>query len=345
MNAEFILKSKYPNEVFSSNKDLIKKKYRTLAKQWHPDTNKSPIANEVFNKLTLLYNRATTLTEEEIISNVKSLALKTLNGKNYKVKYKSKHMFELGEIYIADTVIAYSFEKKHKMYFDNAIKRINSLTFYDDTMKVEFQKYLPKLISSLETEDRYCLIIEKTEDLFLLKDLLKYYDGKIQPKHVAWILSSLYNLVCFFYYNGIAHNSITLDNYLVSPLYHGGVIAGGWWYSTRQDEKMLGVKKETFKILPSKTKKSKLTTIRTDLESIRLIGRQLLGNTSGTLLINDKDIPMPFCDWLRGLSSSNPFEEYEKWMNVLHESYGKRKFIEMTIDKNDFYQTITKEEM
>lgn len=345
MTAELILKAKFPGDIFSSDKEAIKSEYRALAKKWHPDMNESSIASEVFNKLNLLYNKAISSTPDEIKSKSNALSLLATNGKTYRLKYKVIHKFELGEMYVADTIIAYSFQKEYKEFYENSIERIKALDYADETMKNEVLKYMPTIINNFETDDRYFLVIKKTDDLFLLRDLLEYHGGEIPVKHVAWILSSLYNITCFFHYNKISHNALTLDNYLVSPIYHSGSITGGWWYTVEQEEKMIGVNKETFKIMPTKAKTSKMATIKTDLESIKLIGRQLLGTPSGSALITDKDIPKPISDWLRGISSSNPFEEYEKWVKVLYESFGNRKFIEMTIDKNDFYQTIIKEEL
>ena len=335
------MKAKFAGDIFPQNKEEAKKLYREMAKKWHPDINKTPNANEVFAKLTELYDKAMNLDENGVYLKSDTILFKSIQGKTHKISFNSENAFELGKIYTADSVIVYVLEKKHKTFFDNALNQIKKLKYFNDEMKKEFEKYMPTIIDSFETKDSFVLILKKTKDLYLLKDVLNYFDGKLPHRHVAWIMGSLYNIVCFFNYNNISHNSISIDNYLISPLFHSGLIAGGWWYTVNQDEKMIGVKKETFMIMPNKSKNSKTASIKTDLESIRLIGRQLLGNPSGNIV--DSDVPLPFLQWLKGTSSNNPYEEYSLWQKVLDKSYGKREFIELKIDKNTFYKKLKEE--
>ena len=56
MDATAILKISAPEQLFS--KGEVEKEFKALAKQWHPDINKSPHSNDVFIHLSELYKRA-----------------------------------------------------------------------------------------------------------------------------------------------------------------------------------------------------------------------------------------------------------------------------------------------
>ena len=64
MTAEQILSISKCGDLFSNNIDATKTKYKELVKEWHPDSNKNPKAQEVFQKITELYNAALKLFKQ-----------------------------------------------------------------------------------------------------------------------------------------------------------------------------------------------------------------------------------------------------------------------------------------
>lgn len=94
---------------------------------------------------------------------------------------------------------------------------------------------------------------------------------------------------------------------------------------------MIGTTKDIFSIMSVPSKSSKKASSLTDLESVKLLGRQLLGNTNCRMLSLDSSIPKPFVNFLIGGSGNNSYEEYTKWDKALDDSYGKRKFMNMEI--------------
>jgi hypothetical protein len=246
-------------------------------------------------------------------------------------------------MYIGNSVILYLIDGINKGLVGNAQNVIRSFKYADERMKEEFSKYLPEILAVFEAYDnKFGVVVRKTKDLFMLKDILDYYDGKIPPRHVAWIMSSLYNLVCYLDYSKLSHNSITLDTYFVSPRFHSGALLGGWWYSVPQECRMIGVPEEIYSIMPPHVTYKKTGSILTDLESIRLIGRELLGDRNGTKLTETGGAPMQMIDWLRGAAAGNALMDYSKWDEILDESFGERRFIEMKIDDDDLYSKVNK---
>lgn len=330
MTAEQILAAKKCGDLFSkADKDTVVTEYRRLAKEFHPDVCSLPNAEEIFKWLNKLYEDALRLLSlgQWEISNV--VTLHDNRGKTYQGKYLKSFQFELGTVYIADLSVTYLLDSQNKQFFDNAVYRINGLKYANASMEREISRYMPKVKYQFQTADgRYCLILDKSPDVFLLSDILDYYGGAIPDRHAAWIISRLCNICCYFGYLGIAHNGLTLQNCFISPAFHTLLPLGGWWYARKEGEKMIGVPRVIYDVMPLKAKGEKISSWRTDLEAAKLIGRQITDKSTA---------PKQMLDFLSS-GTSNAIEEFGKWNKALDASYGKRQFVEMKIGKMDIYK-------
>ena len=66
MKAEEILEISKCGDLFPYGISGVKAKYRELAKEWHPDVNRSPDASKVFAKVNELYDKALKLLKDGI---------------------------------------------------------------------------------------------------------------------------------------------------------------------------------------------------------------------------------------------------------------------------------------
>ena len=338
-NSNKILSLTKCGDLFTNNKDIAKKEYRELCWTWFPDNlsnDKKSLGEEVSKKINQLYEEAKKCfaTNKWEISNV--LFFNDIDNKKYSITYLKDISNEMGITYIGETSLTYVIEKSKEKYYNAYIENINNLKFADDNMKIEFQRLLPKIYKNTK-DDRgnYCIVLQKTSDVFCLRDILNYYNNKIPHNHVAWIISRLMNLLCFLEFNHLSHNGITIDNCYISPKYHTIMIYGGWWYAKEIGTKMLGTTKEIYDVMPLLNKNTKISNISTDIESVKLIGRILLGNKSVVSL--DNEIPKAFRDWLSNGSKKSAFIEFDMWTKALFNSYGKRSFKEMEINKTNIY--------
>lgn len=339
-SAQDILKAKLPGDLFTNNADALKLEYFELSKRWHPDMNGNSLeSKEVMIKINDLYQKALVLIKDGKWEMSNWVTIVRHGNVKQQFKFLTSMPFELGMQYISDSNIAYLVNGTYKTFYDNYLKSISSLKYTNDDMKKEFTRFLPKMQESFETYDKqYCIFVEKMPDLLLLKDVLGYYKGILPDRHVAWIMSSLYNLACFIDFNNLSHNGISLSNYYISPKYHSGALLGGWWYATAQDSNMIGISSETYNLLPSTMRENHVGSITTDLESIRYLGRQLLGEANGSKIKNNTSLPKSMIDWFLAGSSDSAYEEYARWNVVLTNSYGKRQFIEMDLSADKIYQ-------
>lgn len=353
------IRDDYKNLVLGSKtyKDLFSKStekanfnlYKKIVTIWHPDKfvyrDKELInlAEEITKKLNKFYSeykRAISITAESIY---KEKVWLSKDEKEMELKYFRKRDFELGKIYISKSFIVYEIFSKFNKYFDNYKSIVsNRFIFKDNKMKEEMSKYLPSILDSnfnkaffRETkEDSNLIVINKTEDVLNLKDVIDYYkDIKIDSRSICWMISSMYNLVCYFQYLGLVHNGISDDNYFISPKFHSGLVLGGFWYSTNVNSKMIGCKKELFDILPFEAKRDKTSSFKSDLESIKLLGRKLIG------CVEKDNLSDVLLDWSNStVMTEDAIEEYKNWGKVLDKVFGeKRVFVPLSLTYKDIY--------
>ncbi len=253
--------------------------------------------------------------------------------KDYTLNAKKKHIFELGEMYINDEDVVFSINHDYSDLFDKAKETIEGFKYSSDRMKNEISKYLPSIAKIFGEAGKRIMVVRKTKDLILAKDALDFYKGKVDPKGVAWVLSSLYNVACYLAYAKLSHNDISLNTCFISPEYHNIALLGGWWYTVPFGEKMSALPTRTLALIPEDTKTGKAGDKRTDLDLIRALGRELLGKGSKA--------PAPMVDWLESKTSGDGIYDYGLWKDeVLIASFGERKFTPMNLRPDDIYGSI-----
>ncbi len=329
-----------PERIFGApDKNLIKDIYRALAKQWHSDRNPAPEAADVFKHVGDLYTTAKRRTENGTWHNPNELLINTLNGKKYKIRYLKKHDFELGDFYISNSLVTYRVKKEYGDLFKNGIQQIKSLRYANDTMREKTSRYMPEIHSVLETADHHILTIKKTDDMVLAADVLAHCGGKIEAKSTAWMVSRMHNLTSYLQWAGLAHNNIDINTIFVSPQHHSVCLLGGWWYTRKQGEELIGLPNQTLASAPRDVLDKGLADKATDHALLRATSRQLLGDRTGVRLVRDSEIPKPMVDWLCVPGSGDAYEDYRLWLDkIVIESFGERRFHPFKLTPQHIYQ-------
>lgn len=330
-----------PEQLFKGSLDEIKKTHRLLTMKWHPDRNAGPHALPVFQHLQRLYDEAQRKIALGQWPGPGTVQLSGLGGKTYELRYLRQHRFELGTMYMSHASITFAVDREHADLVGQAERAIKSFVYGDARMRTQISRHLPALplVAAFETAEAYVIVMRKAPDLLLLRDVLDHVGGRLDPRHVAWVVSSLLNLCCYFQYAGITHNALSPDTCFMAPAEHGVAVLGGWWYAARRGERMLAAPARTIAWAPHDLMAKKKASLRTDLELVRAIGRELSGDISGSRLAREGAAPQAMIDWLRLPASDDPIEEYRTWRGqVLHDSFGARRFAELPLTQSDVYQ-------
>jgi len=327
-----------PERLFSGDPANLRHEFAVLAKCWHPDRNGSSEAAKVMERLVALRDAARRKHAIGEWSAPGVIRFDTTTGNSFVLGVKRRHEFELGEMVVALNRVAFLVEKEHTTLFETGLRRIKQLRYPNARIRGDLAKFMPKVQGIYETAKRHVAIMAKTEDVILLKDLVAHVGGQLQPKHTAWVISSLLNLACFFEVTGLTHNAISPETIFVTAKHHAVYVLGGWWYAAPTGSRIELLPEATYALMPRSMAISKRADSRLDLESIRAVGRTILGDSTGLDLVCREELPKPMTDFLRLPTSGSAIEDYRAWEMTLKDSFGPRRFMELPICSRDVYQ-------
>jgi hypothetical protein len=325
-----------PEMIFGSA-NTYPEEYRQLAKIWHADVNPDKQAMSVIAHLNVLKDEAAKKVKAGKWERPGELNLKFASGGGAVFRYKRRIIFELGEFFYSPKKLGYLITPGFKDLMENGRSKLGGLVFRDGKMSGEMGKLLPANRHFSETEDgSEFLIMDKTPEVFLLDDVRLAMGGKIEPKHVAWIINGAYNLACYLRHIGMVHNGISASTLFISPQYHSVMLFGGWWYASTVGDRMKALPEFSRRVAPPDVMAKKAADFRTDLMCIKAIGRQLLGDVTGMTLLS-AGVPDQIVSFLRLPSSGDAIKDYAGWGKALEASFDPRRFTEMHIKENDIY--------
>lgn len=183
-------------------------------------------------------------------------------------------------------------------------------SFPDTKVQLEMMKYLPVFVR----EGKDYVIVGKSQNLFHLPAHLSKIVG---TAHASWIISSLYNLLCYLEWAGLTHNDIQVDNIWIDPVQHSAHLLGGWWFAAPVSSRLTHLPQSS---LPAP--RDKLASPVVDLRLIKQLGLQLIGDRTGMTLPRS-----PKVDFLRAPTTGSAVKDYGLWIKCL----GERKFVELKL--------------
>jgi len=329
-----------PERLFAAP-DLaaVKKVARSLLQKWHTDRNKDPLAGEVFKRVGALLSAAEKKIENGNWETPGLLRITSTAGANFELRYSSKMALDVGTMYVSRTAVGFDIPRDNLDLLAQAELQLGALSYANDAMRAEFSRYFPSIAKKIETPTGALLVVTKTPDVLLLQDVLSYYKGKMPARHAAWVISRLLNIACYLELQGkVAHNAIALDSVFISPKHHSACLLGGWWFAAGLGQPLKAASQRMVLCAPPEVLQKKVGDSRTDMEMIKALGRELLGDTSGVRLAKDSAVPPALVDWLQMSTHQSAVATYREWQErVLIDAFGERKFVEMNLTHETLY--------
>lgn len=304
-----------------SDEPLAKK----LLKLWHPDVNRHPLATDVFEHVK---------SQLDLVRKGEAPNVLTFRPGKAKVqhRYLIKQSFELGELYVGEKTLIWAAERQWDDLSQRAVSTIKTFKFPNSNAELSLRKKLPHEVQALTDGDRTYLVMDRDPNYVRLADLLAM-GGPLDPRHVGWILNRAYNLAGFLKYSRIAHLDFSSRSFFIDPANHVGALLGGWYYTNH-----LGSKPN--KYLAAPTGGAALANVhprQAYLTSIRAMGREALGARTIGELKKRLDVPAPMRRWLSSATDGNVLEDEKGWKQVLKDSFGAPKFVELNVTTRDVY--------
>jgi hypothetical protein len=329
-----------PERLFREpDEDFIKKATRALSMKWHTDRNPDPRAGDVFDRVQKLNEEAGKKLELGTWEIPGLFQFTGKDGTPFEMRHARKLEVDVGHMYVGRNAVAFRIEDANLDLLENAERQVACLTYANDAMRSEFARYFPDVARKVETATGAVWVLNKTPDVLLLQDVLDHYKGKMPPRHAAWVISRLLNIACYLEMQGkVAHNAIGPDTVFISPQYHSACLLGGWWFTTGLGQPMKAAAQRMMLCAPPAVLQKKVGDNRTDMEMIKALGRELLGDTTGVRLAQDLAVPPALVDWLQLSTHQSAVATYREWQDrVLIDAFGARKFVEMNITHDTLY--------
>ncbi|MBY3433080.1 hypothetical protein HFN89_02655 [Rhizobium laguerreae] len=325
--------------LFPGSKSAIKKRFWELAQAWHPDANRHPKALEVFAHISRLHDivigRASPTASAAKQATTKTWKLEGTG--EIAVRTQAVHPGPLGDVIVTSGTIAYETVAGFEDVADAEEAAVRSFRFASDAMKKAMENFLPRQKRRIDAVGTRVNVFHRPPDTVLLTDLARHMGGRIPPKHVAWIVSSLENMACYLNWLGVSHGAISTENVLVSPAMHSVVLVGGWGYSTPFGKRPKALPERTLSRVPRLAVAGETADPKVDLALIRATAMELLGTSGGGGLALMKDVPDALRMWLSLPPAENAVEDYQSWERCLVESFGPRKFVKLEVNPADVY--------
>jgi len=330
-----------PQLLFRGAAAEVPGQYRALAMRWHPDrpgNQGSAHAGEVFRKVAALKQAADALIAagDWFVASGEA-GFVADDGRRLAFAYAAHRRIELGHLLIGRERVAFLVRPEFADLYANGITSIRAMCFADDAMRTEFQPQLPRLAECFATAEYRVLILDKDPEAVSLADLLHRAGGKLPAAHMAWLTSRCLNLACWLDWARVFHGDIGADSLFVNPRLHSVALLGGWWYATPLGGRLAALPQRSMRLMPSDLLRDKRAQARGDLETIRALGRELLGDPAGTCLGADADVPAALSAWAQQAGGSSAIEDFQGWQGVLQRAFGPRRFVELPLSFDDVY--------
>ncbi len=328
-----------PERLFSGNAGAVTDQFRALVKLWPPDRDR-----HVFQRLVALrkaaFKRFVETGAEDNKLSLNEHMVRAADGRLFRFWFLRRHEFELGTMFVGKTHVTFVVRPEFTRFHDNALAAIRGLRFDGIPNPERQERQMPHVKTAFEAEGGgHVLALAKTPDLILLRDLMDHLapTGGLDPRHAAWVLSTLHDMACYLSAAGMTHNAIGPDTLFVTPEHHGGVLLGGWFYAAGVGKLMLGVPSRTAAAAPSSLLREKRGDSRVDLELVKTTGREMLGDLSGTNLLSTRGLPAALVDWLRAPTSGDAVGDYGGWEWARGAAFGPRRFLPLAVTPSNVY--------
>ena len=239
------------------------------------------------------------------------------DGCTVDVRWMHRQPFRGGEMLVARKSLAFHF-------YDGApdierFRRTVSFLDYPSADTRALAQFFPNVLGGFVlTDGSQLLVIAKDMDEYPLSLF-----GRLDARHVAWIISRMENLCCVLEYNSLVHPRINTETLFINPYTHQASLYGGWQEAAKNNS--------------LSSDRSRVLRTSENLIGLRNTAANLLGYPSAREVEQNADIPKALAVFIRSQPKSNAYNDFAYWDDMLIKAYGERKFMNLAADDGQIY--------
>lgn len=328
----------------------IKKAFRRLAKQYHPDAN--PKTEAKFKEISEAYEALSdpkTRQQYDKGGLMKSFSIKTKGG-SFRVDELVKSG-DIADIYrgvrtdLTDaTQTAFKIVKhaRDNDLLENEASILKTL-FPPDKEESGLRRYLPRYWESLKLVDggmhRQVNIFRWLTSYHTMKEVRQAFGSKLQMEHGVWMFNRLLEVLDFVHKKGFVHSALTPEHCVVFSSgqakheYNHGLRIIDWCYSVKNGEIVKAISPEWEDFYPPEILSKKSVSPATDIYMAAKCIIYVLGGDARNDLL-PPHIPAYLGRFLKGCvlknqlqRPSNAWDLYEEFTEHLRKHYGPKKYV------------------
>jgi serine/threonine protein kinase len=333
----------------TATSDQIKKAFRELAREFHPDINKSHKAEDRFKEIAAAYEVLSDQDKKEKYDKYGDTRPAILQTK--KNRYTIEGLVtsgDLSDIYKAVSssgtyvAIKVARDPRNNDLLESEWKVLKEVRPHD-AKEEKVMRFFPTPVESLKINDgshRQANIMLWAEDFISLETVRTLTGGKLPFEHGAWILRRLLAALSYLHDSpGYVHGALTPDHILVyagNPgIYDHGIKIVDWAYAVKigQPLKIISPKYEPF-YPPEMPGKNPTTTSIDIYMAVKCINYVMGGRPSVAGDYYPSHVPKYLANFLKactfGTISHRPHDAYEllkEFKDYMQVYYGPRKYI------------------
>ena len=346
---DLIKRAKSPWEIYSRDPTSMARERDEYLERFKPAEYKTIEYYVIKQNIILLYEQGMAELNGDSFG---ELVVYDVDGNRFKFVYQHIQEQRIGKMLTTKDHVILVVYGDYRKFYENYISKTSFERHVSRDLWAEVKYYLPNVIKSFETADgNFVIIVRKPHSqVYPLANILEYFDGRMDPKYVASIMTRLYMVAIYCNLRGVSHNAITVENIFFSPGRYVPPgepfsiedvrivgVYGGWFFTTNNarnitglaNEQIMGLPAKIKSIIPEEVRRYQYGSYKIDMLAIKQVGRELLGDITGKDL---GDIPKPFAEWLNSTYvHPNAYKEFEAWELVRDGSFDKHVFVEMSL--------------
>lgn len=341
-----IKQAKTPEALFGTDFTLIKKSYRKLAAQVHPDKVSGKLQAEAvaaFTRLTILFQEAekrhglglygtssSTPTEKPRVSPT----IIKFGGKQYTAT-SVLGSGDICDVFDAGTVVLkVTRNPKDNDLLVNEASALKILASTNPTKDRAYVAQLPSLVNSFQIDSkgakRQVNVLTKLDQYYSLQQIIDLHPEGIDYRDAVWMIRRALMILGYVHNRKIVHGAVTPEHFLVHPQDHGGMLID-WCYSSR-GKPVVAIAPKFLDYYPSEVLGKLIPEPATDLYMLAKCAVKLLGGDPKRNHIPEK-VPRAFAGLLRACLFLGPayrnrdaFELHDQFGEVMKGLVGKPVF-------------------
>lgn len=334
----------------NASSEEIKRAYRTLARQYHPDHN--PSTEDRFKEITVAYE---TLSDSTKRVEYDKGPQKTLRLKTKQASYDIKRLMfsgDLADVYegvrthgtsLSPVAVKICRDPRNNDLLENEAKVLKEI-FPPDQIEEKNFRYLPRYYESLRVAEsgkhRQVNILGWLVNFHTFSQVREAFHERLPMEHGVWMFNRILEALTFLHSEKkIVHGAITPDHVLAyssihieDPYNHGAKLID-WSYSTKIGDSIKALVPKYEEFYPPEVLSKKPATPAVDLYMAAKTIIHVLGGDTKTDTL-PKHIPEYLGRFLKGCVLKNPssrpqdaWKLYKEFKDHMQKHYGPKRYV------------------